>query len=327
MSEHANGAGRSSPEQMENGTGRVVSGEQNDDGSPERAATKRSVREWLESEVLRDRLAGLRDTAARERDERAATRDREGARCDHDALALDGRDHILDRHTLRVEELRSRAATGRARAAEDRARAARDRQIAARDREQAARDREQAARDREQAARDRERAASDLKQAGVDELTGARRRGTGLEEMRREIERARRTNGELVAAFIDVDDLKSVNDKHGHRAGDELLRDVAGGLASRMRAYDLVVRVGGDEFLCVLPDVTAVEARRRLDALVSDLHDGPALRSVSFGLSELRDADSLEELIDRADRDLLDGRRQRRLGSSHLGVKARRGSG
>ena len=253
-------------------------------------------------------------------------RDREGARCDHDALALDGRDHILDRHTLRVEELRSRAAAGRARAAEDRARAARDRQVAARDREHAARDREHAARDREQAARDRERAASDLKQAGVDELTGARRRGTGLEEMRREIERARRTNGGLVAAFIDVDDLKSVNDKHGHRAGDELLRDVAGGLASRMRAYDLVVRVGGDEFLCVLPDVTAVEARRRLDELVSDLHDGPTLRSVSFGLSELRDADSLEELIDRADRDLLDGRRERRSRSSRLGVEGRRGS-
>ena len=182
--------------------------------------------------------------------------------------------------------------------------------------------------DREQAARDRERAASDLKQAGVDQLTGARRRGTGLEEMRREIEgAARRTNGGLVAAFIDVDDLKSVNDKHGHRAGDELLRDVAGGNpASRMRAYDLVVRVGGDEFLCVLPDVTEVEARRRLDALASDLHDGPALRSVSFGLSELRDAHSLEELIDRADRDLLDGRRQRRSRSSRLGVKGGRGA-
>ena len=326
MSEHLNGAGHSSPEQIENANGRVVPAEQDGDGSPERAATKRSVREWLETEVLRDRLAGLRDTAARERDERAAARDREAASSDHDALALDGRDRILDRHTLRVEELRSRSAAVRARAAEDRVRAARDRQVAARDREHAARDREHAARDREQAARDRERAASDLKQAGVDELTGARRRGTGLEEMRREIERARRTNGGLVAAFIDVDDLKSVNDKHGHRAGDELLRDVAVGLASRMRAYDLVVRVGGDEFLCVLPDVTPGEARRRLDALVSDLHDGPALRSVSFGLSELRDADSLEELIDRADRDLLDGRRQRRSRSSRLGVKGRRAS-
>jgi PleD family two-component response regulator len=75
-----------------------------------------------------------------------------------------------------------------------------------------------------------------------------------------------------------------------------------------MRSYDLVVRLGGDEFLCALPGVTLIEAGRRFDDLGSELHDGPAVRSVSFGLSELRDGESPQELIDRADSDLL-GRR------------------
>ena len=131
------------------------------------------------------------------------------------------------------------------------------------------------------------------------------------------------TNGHLVAAFVDVDDLKSVNDEQGHRAGDQLLRDVAAGLASRMRSYDLVVRVGGDEFLCALPDVTPTEARRRFDELATELHNGPALRSVSFGLSELRDGDSLQELIDRADHDLMATRSRQRSWTARRGANAR----
>jgi diguanylate cyclase (GGDEF)-like protein len=300
-----------SPEQAEDGNGRFVPSEERGDAPLEQAGAVRArmERERLESEDRRDRLASQRDKAAQERDKLAAQRDHDAAICDQEALELDGRETLLDRHTLRVQELRGRAAAGRRRAADDRRRAARDRQLAACDREHARRDRDQAARDREL--------------AGIDELTGARRRGVGLEELGREVERARRTNGRLVAAFVDVDDLKSVNDEQGHRAGDHLLREVAAGLASRMRSYDLVVRVGGDEFLCALPDVTPTEARRRFEELVSELHDGPTVRSVSFGLSDLRDGDSLQELIDRADRDLMADRSRRRSPTPRRGVKAR----
>jgi GGDEF domain-containing protein len=75
-----------------------------------------------------------------------------------------------------------------------------------------------------------------------------------------------------------------------------------------MRSYDLVIRLGGDEFLCALPGVTLIEARQRFDDLGSELHDGPAVRSLSFGLSELRDGESAQELIDRADSNLLAAR-------------------
>ena len=274
--------------------------------SPEQAANGDGSTVVREADDAPARAARERDRAAHERDERAAQRDRESTLRDEEALRLDEHDRLLDRHTLRLEELRSRAAMGRRRAADDRGRAARDRQLAARDREEAARDRERAARDREQAAWAREH-------AGIDELTGARRRGVGLEEVQREIDRARRIDGRLTAAFVDVDDLKTVNDEQGHAAGDQVLRDVAAGLASRMRSYDLVVRLGGDEFLCVLPGATQAETQRRFEGLAFELDEGPALRSMSFGVSQLRDGDSLGDLIDRADRDLIAARRRRRL--------------
>jgi diguanylate cyclase (GGDEF)-like protein len=260
-----------------------------DPGSHARTTAIRdeTARELLETGGLRDQTAVQRDRAAHERDELAAGRDHDAAICDEEALDLDASARLFDRYTGRVQDLHRRAAEGRKRAAHDR---------------------ELAARDRAQAARDRERASHDREYAGTDELTGARRRGVGLEELQREIDRARRTDGKLVAAFVDVDDLKSVNDRHGHHAGDELLRNVADGLRRHMRSYDLLMRLGGDEFLCALPGVTLIEARRRLDSLRSELRDGPAIRSMSFGLSELRDGESPQELIDRADRELLAAR-------------------
>lgn len=259
--------------------------------SATRAGTARAR---LEISTLRDETAEQRDKAARMRDEVAVQRDRASARADEEALVLDGRDGINDKHTLRVQELRGRAAEARRRAKEDRQRAARDRELAERDREQAARDREQAARDR--------------RHAGTDELTGARRRGSGLLELRREIDRARRTGVRLVVAFVDVDRLKVVNDNYGHLAGDGLLQDVVAGLRRHTRSYDLIVRVGGDEFVCALPAVAVDEARRRLEELQAELHEDPAVSSISFGLAELRAGESPEALIDRADRDLRNAR-------------------
>jgi diguanylate cyclase (GGDEF)-like protein len=244
----------------------------------------------VEIASLRDETAEQRDRAAEERDQAAARRDQLAVDADEEALALDGRDAISDRHTLRVQELRGRAAEARKRAASDRRRAAQEREHATRDREQAARDREDAARDREL--------------AGADELTGARRRGVGLDEIQREIDRARRTEEGLVAAYVDVDNLKAVNDNISHLAGDELLREVVDRLRHHMRSYDLIVRVGGDEFVCALPGVTLMEARRRFDEVCSELHEGPAVGSISFGISELRDGESPEELIHRADLEL-----------------------
>jgi len=259
-----------------------------------RALRAGTARERLEVGQLRDETASERDLAAKQRDELAAQRDRDAERADQRALELDASDRVADMHTLRVQELRGRGREVAKRAALDRERAGRDRRQAARDRELGARDREQSKQDRDHAA--------------TDELTGAYRRGVGLEELEREIARARRAGQNLVAAYVDVDGLKAVNDTHGHSAGDELLRAVAESLRHRMRSYDLLVRLGGDEFLCVLPGVSVDEVRRRFHNLELELPAGSRLGSVSIGLSELRDGENAQELVNRADRNLLAGR-------------------
>jgi diguanylate cyclase (GGDEF)-like protein len=240
--------------------------------------------------------AAERDRASCEQDELAAKLDVDARMRDQRAEELDRSDEIADQQTLRVEEIRTRAAQARGRAVEAR--------------EEAAKAREQAAVDRKRAGDDRELAARERLHSGTDDLTGARRRGVGLAELQNEIDRARRTGGNLVAAFVDVDGLKSVNDGLGHVAGDALLRNVADGLRRHVRSYDLVVRLGGDEFLCALPGVSETEARARLADLAAELRVAEPPRSVSFGLAELRDGESPDSLIDRADHALLTFRRR-----------------
>jgi diguanylate cyclase (GGDEF)-like protein len=149
----------------------------------------------------------------------------------------------------------------------------------------------------------------------VDELTGARRRAAGLFELEREIVRARRTGQPFTLAFVDIDGLKAVNDSRGHASGDELLVLVADTIRVHVRPQDLIVRYGGDEFLCGLIGLGIVEATKRFDLVNVEL----ALSrhsSVTAGLAEMAEPDSLSALIDRADEDLYDKRKQRRDASS-----------
>jgi diguanylate cyclase len=115
-----------------------------------------------------------------------------------------------------------------------------------------------------------------------------------------EMHRARRESDGLVAAYIDVVGLKALNDAKGHAAGDALLREVADGVRRHMRPYDFFVRLGGDEFLCALPNVTEVEARKRFDSLLGELQESDG-SSVTIGYSELRDGDTADDLVSRAD--------------------------
>lgn len=232
----------------------------------------------------RDRAAALRDRGAQRRDALASMRDlTDVGNASRDDLALRG------------ERDRVRAADDRIKAADDRARAADDRQAAARERENASR-----------AATD---AAGALTLAATDELTGARTRKTGLDDLSHELSRAHRTSGKLVLAFLDIDGLKQINDNHGHPAGDALLRLVGETLHAQLRPYDVIVRYGGDEFICAMPNFTTAEARARLESIAAALKVGNEQHSITFGLSQATPADSLETLIARADDDLLESRR------------------
>ena len=152
-----------------------------------------------------------------------------------------------------------------------------------------------------EAHRHRTESDANLKLAATDELTGAWTRKFGLEEVSRELERAHRTGAALVLAFIDVDDLKQVNDSHGHLAGDALLKLVGETIRANIRPYDVIVRYGGDEFVCAMPNLSAPSARGRFDKIAAALTAVNAEHSVTVGVAEADPADSLQEL-DRARR-------------------------
>ena len=151
--------------------------------------------------------------------------------------------------------------------------------------------------------------------SSADDLTGALRRAAGVQALEREMSRARRLGDtRLTVAFIDVDGLKSVNDGEGHNAGDRLLQDVAHTLRTRLRAYDLVIRWGGDEFVCVLPEAGLRGASRILSEIARDFSAASG-HSFSVGFAEvgqLREGQGGEDLDNLADADLYDDRRQRR---------------
>lgn len=146
----------------------------------------------------------------------------------------------------------------------------------------------------------------------TDELTGVNRRGAGLELVRHELERARRLGGALVVAFIDVDGLKQVNDREGHAAGDALLSGVGAVLRGRLRSYDVVLRYGGDEFVCALSGVAEAAAEGILDEVSAQVAAVTGGGTLSRGLATLRPDDTVATLVARADADLYRRRRGHR---------------
>lgn len=94
----------------------------------------------------------------------------------------------------------------------------------------------------------------------TDHLTGlANVRGLG-DAISRELARARRVGRPVCLAYIDLDNFKQVNDRHGHAAGSEMLRDVAAAILATVRAADVAARLGGDEFGVLFADLEEEEA-------------------------------------------------------------------
>lgn len=89
-----------------------------------------------------------------------------------------------------------------------------------------------------------------------DDLTGMPNRRLLLENLARELDRAKRFERPVSCAMVDLDKFKSINDIYGHDMGDRVLQDFSSLLALQSRGYDLIGRFGGDEFIWILPDVT-----------------------------------------------------------------------
>jgi two-component system, cell cycle response regulator len=146
--------------------------------------------------------------------------------------------------------------------------------------------------------------------AYYDELTGVANRRFAIRQLHALLSRARRHDQELSVILLDADRFKSLNDRHGHGAGDEVLRGLAQRLRARVREEDVVARFGGEEFLVVLPDTGAEGAATAAEDLRAAVAAEPfavgriALPlTVSAGWATWR-GEELERLIARADRGL-----------------------
>jgi diguanylate cyclase (GGDEF)-like protein len=263
----------------------------------------RSTKERNSASRLREEQVQARLRSSHAREERAEDRDRVAFERDRVADARDAAGEAQDDAYTPTQRLRR---------SDDRKRAATDRAHAARDRKRAATDRVRAATERSEATGDRLAAAKDhakLMASEIDELTGVQRRGSGLARLQLEIARARRAHAPLVVAFVDVNGLKRVNDADGHGAGDALLSAVASGLQRAMRPHDLVLRYGGDEFVCAFPNADLEQVRRRISDVSAALGRAPAHASITAGFVSMTDDDSASALIARADADLVTRRR------------------
>jgi diguanylate cyclase len=148
----------------------------------------------------------------------------------------------------------------------------------------------------------------------TDPLTGAFGRARLLPELRAWREFAVRDVQPCSIAFMDVDHLKTINDVHGHTAGDQVLRGLIEYVTQHLRKYDKVFRYGGDEFLLVLPATDFEQAQRLVERIRAGIEDVPLVlatdgreirATVSFGVALLDQDISVEQSIDRADRALL----------------------
>jgi diguanylate cyclase (GGDEF)-like protein len=121
-------------------------------------------------------------------------------------------------------------------------------------------------------------------QASRDALTGLVNRRFAEEAFEREISRCRRRHKPIAVFMIDVDHFKQFNDRHGHDAGDAVLKLVGAALARSLRMEDVVCRYGGEEFLALLPEAderAAMESAERARGQVAELM--PSFRGIALG--------------------------------------------
>lgn len=148
--------------------------------------------------------------------------------------------------------------------------------------------------------------------ATTDGLTGLINRRAFVHELRREIERSARTGSSTSLLLLDLDHFKQINDTHGHGAGDTVLIAVAKTLQKESRAYDLVGRWGGEEFVIALPSTdesrALIVAERMRDAIshlkVTNQQGVVVALTASIGAAQLETdpMETLDALVDRADR-------------------------
>lgn len=145
--------------------------------------------------------------------------------------------------------------------------------------------------------------------ANTDSLTGLSNRQAFLHRAEKEFSRARRYARMLSVVMIDVDHFKTINDRYGHGVGDEVLRQVSAICQCSLRGSDLLGRIGGEEFVLLLPDTPLANAiyvaermREQLAKTPIDIDGLIITTTASFGVASLSDVDiNFNSILERAD--------------------------
>ncbi|WP_163808264.1 sensor domain-containing diguanylate cyclase [Pseudodesulfovibrio sp. JC047] len=165
------------------------------------------------------------------------------------------------------------------------------------------------------------RLEQELKQlATIDSLTGASNRHHFLILASKELARAKRYDNPLTVFMLDIDYFKSINDTHGHQAGDQVLKGLSVASVETLRENDIFGRLGGEEFAVVLPETPlqkGIEVAERLRTIYASLETvagGERIPfTVSFGVTAARPSDrNIEEVLNRADEALYKAKRMGR---------------
>ena len=152
----------------------------------------------------------------------------------------------------------------------------------------------------------------DLEQlADTDTLTPLPNRRRFIRELERVVAQANRHRTPAAVLYIDLDSLKSINDSHGHFAGDAALIHVAKLLAGLIRSTDIAARIGGDEFALILDHLdhnSAIETAERIGLYIADnpldLGSATVPLEVSIGTATILPGDTLDDVMKRADRNM-----------------------
>ena len=154
-----------------------------------------------------------------------------------------------------------------------------------------------------------------LRQATTDSLTCLANRRTAEEQLTREMARARRRKAPLAVVTFDLNNFKQINDRYGHPAGDLVLRAFAQKLMDKRRGEDLAARMGGDEFLLLLPECPAEQVPTLLARLRPCEVNFKGIRlpvEFSSGSASYEAPETAGELLERADRALYADKRARK---------------
>ena len=151
------------------------------------------------------------------------------------------------------------------------------------------------------------RASEYHKMAMVDPLTGLYNRRFAEQRLAAEVDRSKRYGHPLTALVIDLNDFKEINDKYGHLAGDMVLKEFGTRLSRNIRVSDLAVRMGGDEFLVVLPECPEEQIPgllARLGDLEVDFRGTMIPVRFSAGVAGFSPVETPEQMLERADQAL-----------------------